>query len=691
MWAIPASYEGFMRRRNLTWDMKVNVNGVDYGRDVVMDFSIDRRLVSSDEFVIGTANMGKLEIKLRLQHELPANAKVIPYLGLSVGNLSWQDAHIPWAEANFPWSGGNLGWIPMGEFYVDSRERLKNIWVYTCFDKLYLADGAFLSNLTYPATMQAVWDEICGRLGYTYDSSVVINPNYKIPAGPAGSTMRQTMGFIASANGASVFVGRDGTIKFKRFTASAAPDFEMDESDYHRLVLTNPEKSYSRIVIGYDGEEGVRFEAGTGSENETLYIDNPYATQAMANALLMQLNGFSYVPIDMSARGYPHLEPGDVIEFERKESMSWQDANLSWQDAHFPWDGVYRQQTTLLVQSFTYRGGLVMSLESPSSSEQQSEFPTPGPITQEINRLNRDAVKLGRKYYGVGFTRENGFQLNREDGLSEVIWNSDVMDWKVDGERVLYLDVLERKLKFNGHLEAATGTFSGNLNAAGGTFSGNLSAAGGTFTGTLQGVDGTFSGNLSAAGGTFRGNLSAAGGTFTGTLQGADGTFSGTLNAATINGGIITGATIQTAAAGERIVLSPDGFKYHDMAGRLRVTLGTNDEVDISGFTFRNASQQSMGLIYAISDELHLMGNRDLRVGTNSGGTVTLQGPVYFTNGSSITGLSIASIDGLQSELSYIRSLIANHTHTVTLPPHNHGNPANQPNTGGGTFTTSRP
>ncbi|WP_059050861.1 hypothetical protein [Paenibacillus senegalimassiliensis] len=549
MWTIPASYEGFMRRRNLTWDMKVNVNGVDYGRDVVMDFSIDRRLVSSDEFMIGTANMGKLEIKLRLQHELPANAKIVPFLGLSVGNLSWQDAHIPWAEAHFPWSGGNLGWIPMGEFYIDSRERLKNIWVYTCFDKLYLADGAFLSNLTYPATMQAVWDEICSRLGYMYDSSVVINPNYKIPAGPAGFTMRQTMGFIASANGASVFVGRDGTIKFKRFAASAATDFDMNESDYHRLALTNPEKSYSRIVIGYDGEEGVRFEAGTGSENETLYIDNPYATQAMANALLVQLNGFSYVPIDMNARGYPHLEPGDVIEFERKESMSWQDANLSWQDAHFPWDGVYRQQSIILIQSFTYRGGLVMSLESPSSSEQQSEFPTPGPITQEINRLNRDAVKLGRKYYGVGFTRENGFQLNREDGLSEVIWNSDVMDWKVDDERVLYLDVLERKLKFNGHLEAATGTFSGDLNAAGGTFRGDLSAAGGTFTGTLQGVDGTFSGNLSAAGGTFRGNLSAAGGTFTGTLVGVDGTFSGTLNAATFNGGRIIGAEIMTSAS----------------------------------------------------------------------------------------------------------------------------------------------
>lgn len=545
MWTIPASYIQFMRRRNLTWDMKVNIEGVDYGRDVVMDFTIDRRLTSGDAFEIGTVNLGKLEMKLKLQKELPSNAKIIPYLALDTGSLSWEEANIPWQEANFPWNGGNLGWIPMGEFYVDSRERVKNIWVYTCFDRLYLADGAFLSNLTYPATMQAVWNEICTRLGYTFDSSVVINPIYKIPAGPAGFTMRQVMGFIASANGASVYMGRDGVVRFKRFMANQSSQFDMTEADYFRAKLTNPLRTYRRVVVQYDGEDGIHYEAGNGSEAETLYVDNPYATQAMANALLVQLNGFSYMPMEMDSRGYPHLEPGDVVQFEQTQSMAWQDADIPWQDAHFPWDGKYRHQTTILVQSFTYRGGLVLNMQSPSISDQQSEFPTPGTITQEINRMNREAVKLGRQYYGVGFSRENGFQLNREDGLSEVIWNSDVMDWKVNGQRVLYLDAQAKKLKFAGDLEAANGTFSGNLQAAGGTFTGTLQGVDGTFSGTLQAATGTFSGNLSAAGGTFKGNLSAAGGTFTGTLVGVDGTFSGTITASTI-----IGSEIMTSSGG---------------------------------------------------------------------------------------------------------------------------------------------
>ncbi|WP_244996375.1 DUF3672 domain-containing protein [Paenibacillus woosongensis] len=659
-----------------------------------MDFSIDRRLVSGDEFMLGTANMGKLEIKLRLQKELPANARVVPYLGLNVGNLSWQDAHIPWQDAHFPWEGGNLGWIPMGEFYVDSRERIKNIWVYTCFDKLYLADRAFLSNLTYPATMQAVWNEICTRLGYTYDNSVVINPNYKIPAGPAGFTMRQTMGFIASANGASVYVGRDGTIKFKRFAASGAPSFVMGESDYHRLVLTNPQKTYRRIVIGYDGEEGVRFEAGSGSENETLYIDNPYATQAMANALLMQLNGFSYMPMDMNARGYPHLEPGDVIQFERTESMAWQDANIPWQDAHFPWDGIYRHQTTILIQSFSYRGGLVMVLESPSASEQQSEFPTPGPITQEINRLNRDAVKLGRKYYGVGFTREQGFQLNREDGLSEVIWNSDVMDWKVDGQRVLYLDAQARKLKFAGDLEAASGTFSGNLSAAGGTFRGTLQGVDGTFSGSLQAATGTFSGDLSAAGGTFRGNLSAAGGTFTGTLVGVDGTFSGTLNAATIIGGTITGAWIRTAETGRRIEIDYRGWRSYDEGGRERISINYNNPAGMGGLSFYNSSGSLRGELYSDSSNLSLIGQGDMLIRAMSG-SLHMQGNIDFSS-ANIIGLSIGSVSGLQSRLNSLQSQMDslrqefnNHSHTVNIGTHNHGNNQNQ--NWGGTFQTSRP
>ncbi|MFL1674811.1 hypothetical protein [Paenibacillus dendritiformis] len=186
------------------------------------------------------------------------------------------------------------------------------------------------------------------------------------------------------------------------------------------------------------------------------------------------------------------------------------------------------------------------------------------------------------------------------------------------------------------------------------------------------------SGNLYAGNGRFRGAIEAS--SFTG---------------GTITGSLITGARIRTAVSGDRIELDPNGFVFYDGNNSRRVTLGTNREAGISGHTYYDTRAVSQGLIYAITDELHVMGNRSLRLGAN-GGVITLQGPVAFT--SSVSGLNVGIGDvrdlrnellSLQSQIDSLRRTLDNHTHTVTLPTHNHGNRDNQ--NWGGTFTTSTP
>lgn len=622
MWAVPASYVQFMRRRSLDWDMKVTIDGVDYGRDVVMDFTVDRRIVPNDEFVIGTVNLAKLEIKLRMQREIPPNAKIAPYLALNVGSLTWNQATIPWDEATFPWLGGNLGWIPMGEFYVDSRQQTNNVWVYTCFDRLYVSDTAYLSNLTFPATMQAVWNEMCERLGYTYDDSVVINPSYTIPAGPASFTMRQVMGFIASANGASVYMGRDGIVRFKRFETDIAADFEMNESDYNRLKLTNPIKTYNRIVVQYDDQDAVFYESGSGSEAETLYISNPYATQAMANALQAQLGGFSYTPIDMDARGYPHLDPGDTINVQRTASMRWLDADMPWQEANFPWNGVYQHQTLLLAQTFTYRGGLVMAVQSPSVSDQKSEFPTPGTLTSEVNRLNKDAVQLGRKYYGASFSRESGFTVDREDNLAKSVWNADEFTFYVGSDKALWFDVPNRKFKFGGDLEAAGGTFTGTLQGVDGTFSGTIQ--GGSFIGGNISIGSNFSVNNA-------GHMVAVGADFSGTIT-ASVITGGQINGGTINGSDIIGSVFRTATSGRRIQISSSGLGTFDSSGNNRIAMTTSSNDSIAAISFFGANGAFTGEVNAYQSSGLTVFSNDLFLGSNNtANPITIQGRANFT------------------------------------------------------------
>lgn len=684
MYPISPLYADYLRRLDREFIVKATVQGEDYDSSKIVDFSIENSLSLSSGFEIGNAIPSKLTIKLRTNEIIPANARIMPYLSLTTAGLTWLEATYPWLDTHVPWTGTGTDWMPLGEFFVDSREKVNDVWTFVCYDKLVFADDIYVSTLTYPATMQAIWNEMLQRLGWTYDGSVVINPSYVIQVGPAGFTYRQMMAYIASANSASVFIGKDGTVKFKRFAAAAVPVFEMTASDYSRVKQTNPVKTFTRVVVTYNTEDDLSYEAGSGDSNHTLQLINPFATQSMVNDLLATLNGFAYLPVVIEGMGYPQLEHGDVIGFERYEGSSWLETVSTWSGTDIPWNGIVDYQTLIMHQVFTFSGGLRMTIEAPSQSEQQSEFPARGTIKEAINSLNKNALKEGRNYYGMTVTREAGLIIEREDHRSKLTLNSDTMDWQVNGQSALHYDAQANRLKFTGTLEgvdgvfsgslsAATGTFAGDLTAAGGTFrgalqaasgsftgelvaatgsfSGDLNAAGGTFRGALQAASGTFSGNLSAVGGTFTGNLSAAGGTFTGTLVGVDGNFSGAITASTISGGTITGALIRTAASGQRIEITPTGLRSYDSSGVRRVSIANDGRGNYGGVGFWDSSGQEIAGMYANAGFSFLYAEGPLQILSFTDRT-KLSGDIEFTSPERVYGLRTTSIEGLQAELN---------------------------------------
>lgn len=676
MYPISPIFADYLKRRDKQYMVKVLVDGTEYSSSSIVEFNVENLMAAGDEFEIGTAIPSKLTIKLRLPDSIRANAQVIPYLSLSLEGMTWLDAEYPWQDMTVPWVSSGTEWLPMGVFYVDSREKINDVWTYTCYDKLITADVAYISQLHYPATQKAVFDEICNRLGFKYDSSVVINSSYQIQAGPAGYSCRQVLAYIAGANNASIYMGKDGIMRLKRFTAGAPAVFSMTTADYIRVKQTNPVKTYSRIVVTYNTEDQLTYEAGSGDENHTLYLENPFVTQAQVNNLLVALNGLSYLPLTMDSRGFPHLDQGDVIGFDQLEGGSWLDTNTAWQDMNIPWDGIMHYSFFILRQTFSFKGGLTHKIDAPSMSEQRSEFNLDGSLTQQVNKLNRDAVKEGKSYYGATITRTEGWIIEREDHLSKAVFNSDELTFYANGSKALWFDLPNRKFKFGGDLEAVGGTFTGTLRGVDGTFSGTIQ--GGSFVGGSIQIGSSFSvnsaGHMVAVGADFSGSISAS------IING------GQINGTSITGADILGSKIRTAAYGDRIELDPNGFVFYDSGNSRRVTLGTNQVAGISGHTYYNSSGQSQGLIYAASNELHVIGNQSLLLAAN-GGSITLQGPVYFT--SSVTGISISSISGLQAAIDSIWNYIYNHTHSVTLPPHNHGRVENQ--NWGGTFPTTRP
>ncbi|MBW4083534.1 hypothetical protein HYD27_19445 [Paenibacillus sp. S150] len=659
--------------------VKASIAGEDFDNTKIVDFQIESSIVSGEEFEIGTAIPAKLTIKLRTAEEIPANARVIPYLALSLARMTWNEANIAWDDNPLPWVGGATEWMPLGEYFVDSRQKVNDVWVYTCYDKLVFGDAPYVSALTYPTTQQAVLDEICGLLGYTYDSSVVINPAYMVPVAPPGFSKRQVLSYIAGANSGSFYWGKAGVLRMKRFTASDTPVFTHTTSDYIRAKQLNPPKSYSRIVVTYDTEDDLTYEAGSGDENHTLYLENPLATQAIADALHASLGGISYLPLEMDSRAFPQLDIGDKIGFGLYEGSSWMEAFSPWMNTEIPWTGVLQYESYILHSTMIFKGGLQLKLKAPSISEQKSEFEVPGTLTEAVNKLDKTAVKEGKRYYGTTITRTEGIVGTVEGDSAKVVLNADELTFYAGSDRALWFDLPSHRFKFNGTLEAVDGIFSGKL--LGGEI--EIGSGENVFKADNSGI---WSGAQNFVEAPFRVNMA-------GQMEAEDGRFKGIIEASDILGGEIIGAQFFTDEPGlyPRVEIDPYSIAFG-------VYSAENSGIQIPAFAggvsriifLADGSQSTiyssptLGLAITSFGRMSL-GGTYIDLFPQPGGNVNVPSwSQFYSNGSSTS---------LQGELNAIWTALAgkanaSHSHTVTIPNHNHGNPDNL-NGGGGTFTAS--
>ena len=207
-------------------------------------------------------------------------------------------------------------------------------------------------------------------------------------------------------------------------------------SDYIKLEKQNEKKVIKKIVstFNFDGDDIV-YTAGEGEEHETLTIENPFMTQEILNDVYKNLDGFEYVPYDMSWRCWPQLEPGDAIIIETRKGETL--------------------RTFIMSNKITFRGGLKADTNAPAKSQQQSEFPHKGTLTKKIEHIEKTRIVEGKDYYGVRTSRDFGLKIKREDGKSEMTLNSDKMEFLSNGERKIYFDVQEELYKFTGKILAS--------------------------------------------------------------------------------------------------------------------------------------------------------------------------------------------------------------------------------------------
>lgn len=127
------------------------------------------------------------------------------------------------------------------------------------------------------------------------------------------------------------------------------------------------------------------------------------------------------------------------------------------------------------------------------------------------------------------------------------------------------------------------------------------------------------------------------------------------------SGGTITGALLRTAASGARFEADSSGWHTYDSNNRERISISINNTYGMNAINFNKSNGSGSGSINGTDIGLTLESFGTLFLAA-LGGNVQVQGSTYFRDnvqfGSSVSGIGMSSISGLQSELSNLRTLI---------------------------------
>ena len=174
--------------------------------------------------------------------------------------------------------------------------------------------------------------------------------------------------------------------------------------------------------------------AGT-DDGRVLEADCPWATQAMVDAILLQIDGYCWQgAVVEGAEITPAAELGDPVIC----------------------DGVAFPLSSLSV---TYDGAYAPTISAPADEEVDYEYHYESEVDRKLNRK----VSLNENYYGFRVTRENGIEVdNIVDGVSttRLVLNSNEQKFfDADGNLALYFDPVAGKYKFRGDIIVAPGYY----------------------------------------------------------------------------------------------------------------------------------------------------------------------------------------------------------------------------------------
>ncbi len=307
MFSVSANYLEQIKADNRQFSIKITLEpSTELTGATVQDITLDEIVNSTEFLTMGCACSNKVTINLI---NPPTD---IDYNGITftaeVGLLITPPA--------------TYEWVPLGKFYGADAETIndfKNLKL-TAYDGFCKMNAPYNATVAENTTLQAVYNDLKNQLyaqcGITLKEATMPDFSLKFPY--LDITFQQAIGYLAGCVGGFARFDRNGELEIAEYNDIA---YTVDRKVQYMSGFKRTTDKPLIITSVSTGTQENPIVKGAGANGTNINFENPYITDAMADAIYTDINNFTYTPCQVKWRGNPAIQAGDIVQVVDKDNI----------------------------------------------------------------------------------------------------------------------------------------------------------------------------------------------------------------------------------------------------------------------------------------------------------------------------------------------------------------------------------
>jgi len=366
---------------------KVTIGDIVIEGEDISNYTLEDKLVTGEDFEIGTAIMTILDIDL-----INDNKKFDKYI--------FENKEL-FIEIGIELEDKTIEYVPLGYFTVDNVTKNGKLISLETSDRMAKFEKEYKTDIQFPVKLIDIAKDICDKAGVKFKNTEFANSDYIVEIKPdfTDLTLRKAISYIAELAGGYSRISRNGELEIFNIENNIQNhgNYLGNENISNGSYLINDLLKQNEIKITRDNyfslsnkenllitidkvvikSSSVEVEKGDG-DNSYEVVDNIFCQNpnALIDKLYEQISKIAYIPFTLTWQGNPSLDLGDPLTIRNNASI---------------------YNTFATERKLTYSGGLKEEYTASLMSSSKKESTPKGNIAIEVGKVKTEIKILDGK------------------------------------------------------------------------------------------------------------------------------------------------------------------------------------------------------------------------------------------------------------------------------------------------------